>query len=83
VSREVIAAMAAADGDESPRWRADFWVQDVDAVAQSAERLGGRTVAPPFDSPAGKTAMLADPSGVAFTVSSVPGQAAERSDATA
>jgi uncharacterized protein len=82
-SREVIATMAAADGDESPRWSADFWVDDVDAVAQSAERLGGRTVAPPFDSPVGKTAVLADPSGVAFTVSSVPSQAAERSDATA
>ena len=83
VSREVIATMAAADGDESPRWSAGFWVDDVDAVAQSAERLGGRTVAPPLASPVGKAAVLADPSGVSFTVSSVPGQAAERSDATA
>jgi predicted enzyme related to lactoylglutathione lyase len=71
VSREVIAVMAAAS-DETPRWSADFWVDDVDAVTESATRLGGRTIAPPFDSPVGKTAVLADPSGVSFTVSSVP-----------
>jgi predicted enzyme related to lactoylglutathione lyase len=73
VSREVIALMAAASGDETPRWSADFWVADVDAAAQSAERLGGRTIAPPFDNPVGTTAVLADPSGVSFSVSSVSG----------
>jgi uncharacterized protein len=75
VSREVVAAMAAAQGGESPRWSADFWVADVDAAVASAERLGGRTIEPPFDNPVGKTAVLADPTGVSFTVSSVPGQA--------
>ncbi|MEN3285074.1 MAG: uncharacterized protein V7607_6214 [Solirubrobacteraceae bacterium] len=74
VSREVIATMGATSGDESPCWTAGFWVDDVDAVASRGERLGGRTIAPPFDNPVGKTAVLADPSGVAFTVNSVPGQ---------
>jgi predicted enzyme related to lactoylglutathione lyase len=74
VSREVIATMAAASGEESPRWNADFWVDDIDAVASRAERLGGRTIAPPFENPVGKTAVLADPGGVSFTVSSVPSQ---------
>jgi len=73
VSGEVVATMAAAQGSESPRWTADFWVADVDAVAQSAERLGGSTIAPPFENPVGQTAVLADPTGVSFTVSSVPG----------
>jgi predicted enzyme related to lactoylglutathione lyase len=73
VSREVVAAMAAAEAGESPRWSADFWVADVDAVVASAERLGGSTIAPPVDSPTGKTAVLADPAGVSFSVSSVPG----------
>ena len=73
VSREVIATMARAQGGESPRWSADFWVQDVDAVVESAERLGGSTITPPFDSVVGQTAVLADPTGVSFTVSSVPG----------
>jgi uncharacterized protein len=75
VSREVVAAMAAASGEESPRWSADFWVPDVDAVVASAERLGGRTIAAPFENPVGKSAVLSDPSGASFTVSSVPGQA--------
>jgi uncharacterized protein len=74
VSREVVAAMASSQGGESPRWSADFWVDDVDAVASTAERLGGGMIAGPFDSPVGKTAILADPSGVSFTVSSVPGR---------
>jgi predicted enzyme related to lactoylglutathione lyase len=73
VSREVVAAMAAAEAGESPRWSADFWVADVDAVVASAERLGGSTIAPPIDSPTGKTAVLADRAGVSFSVSSVPG----------
>jgi predicted enzyme related to lactoylglutathione lyase len=73
VSREVVAAMAPAEAGESPRWSADFWVADVDAVVASAEQLGGRTIAPPVDTPVGQTAVLADPTGVSFTVSSVPG----------
>jgi uncharacterized protein len=73
VSREVVAAMGTAQGGESAHWRADFWVPDVDAAVESATRLGGRALAPPVDSPTGKTATLADPSGVSFTVSSVPG----------
>jgi uncharacterized protein len=75
VSREVVAAMAAAPSGESPRWSAGFWVADVDTAAQTVERLGGTTITPPFDSPTGKTAVLADPTGVSFTVSSVPAAA--------
>ena len=73
VSREVVAAMTRAQDGEPPRWSADFWVADLDAVVSRAERLGGHTIAPPFDNPVGKTAVLADPSGVSFSVSSVPG----------
>jgi predicted enzyme related to lactoylglutathione lyase len=69
VSREVIAAMAPADGP--PRWSADFWVHDTDAAAATAEARGGSVIAPPSNSPVGSTAMLADPYGVAFTVSRV------------
>ena len=75
VSREVVATMALAEAGEPPRWSADFWVADVDAIAASAERLGGATIAGPFPSPVGKSAVLADPSGVSFGVSSVPGAA--------
>jgi predicted enzyme related to lactoylglutathione lyase len=73
VSREVVATMAPAEAGEPPRWSADFWVADVEATAASAARLGGTTIAGPLPSPVGKTAVLADPSGVSFSVSSVPG----------
>jgi predicted enzyme related to lactoylglutathione lyase len=76
VSREVVATMAPAEAGEPPRWSPDFWVADVEATAASAERLGGSTIAGPFPNPVGKSAVLADPSGVSFSVSSVPEAAA-------
>ena len=75
VSREVVAAMSRTRGDEAPRWSADFWVDDVDAVARAATDLGGATIVKPFASPTGTSAILADPTGVAFSVSSVPAAA--------
>jgi uncharacterized protein len=74
VSREVIAAMDRAQADEAPRWSANFWVDDVDAATAAAERLGGTLIAS-LPSPTGKIAILADPTGVSFSVSSVPGAA--------
>jgi uncharacterized protein len=71
VSREVVAAMAPAEPGETPRWTADFRVEDVEATAAAAEQLGGRTIGGPFPSPVGQTAILADPSGITFSVSSV------------
>jgi uncharacterized protein len=79
VSREVVAAMGRAQGGEAPRWSADFWVDDVDAVARTATDLGGATIVEPFPTPVGTTAVLADPSGVAFSVSTVPAVAREAS----
>jgi predicted enzyme related to lactoylglutathione lyase len=72
VSREVIATMAPTAGDVPPHWSADFWVDDVDAAASEAAQRGGTAVAPPFDTPVGRTAVLADPHGVSFSVSKVP-----------
>jgi predicted enzyme related to lactoylglutathione lyase len=69
VSREVIAVMTPAEG--RPHWRPDFWVDDVDEAAATAERLGGSTISPPAPNPPGRNAVLADPYGVAFSVSQV------------
>ena len=73
VSREVIAVMApAGEGDDGPaRWTVDFWVDDVDATVAKASELGGATVAPAFDTPVGRTAVVADPEGAPFSVSQV------------
>jgi predicted enzyme related to lactoylglutathione lyase len=66
VSREVVALMAPA-GD-SARWSVDFWVSDADGTAARAAELGGAVLAPPSDTPMSRTAVLADPSGAAFSV---------------
>src|SRR4051794_34827019 len=68
VSREVVAAMARADAPA--RWSVDFWVDDVDATAERA-RTGGSVLTGPSDTPMGRTAVLADPFGAAFSVSRV------------
>lgn len=71
VSREVVATMLAADGE--PRWAVDFWVRDADAAVERALQLGGTTVEPVFDTPVGRTAVVADPQGAAFSISRVGG----------
>jgi predicted enzyme related to lactoylglutathione lyase len=67
VPRDVVAVMAQSDGQ--PSWILDFWVQDADATAAKAREFGGAVVAAPFDAPPFRHAVLADPEGVAFSVS--------------
>jgi uncharacterized protein len=70
VPADVIAVMGPpAEGPA--RWSVDFWVDDVDATATTAAELGGTVIAPPMDMPTGRTAVLADPQGAAFSVSRV------------
>jgi len=69
VSREVVAAMAPAPAGAPPSWSPDFWIADVDAAVAAAAELGGRVIDPPSERPPGKGAVLADPRGVAFSIS--------------
>jgi uncharacterized protein len=74
VGRDVIATMAPMDDDTAvPHWSVDFWVDDVDAVAEKAAQLGGDVVVPPYDIPVAslRQAVLADPQGAAFSVTKV------------
>jgi uncharacterized protein len=76
VSREVVGVMVPISGDRSPEdvsahWSVDFWVDDADATADKAAKLGGRIVGPPFATSVGRTAVLADPQGAVFSVSKV------------
>ena len=68
VPRDVIAVMAPG---EQAAWTPDFWVGDADAAAARAGELGGQIVMGPFDTPVGRTAVLADPVGAVFSVSKV------------
>lgn len=54
--------------DVPPHWMTYFAVEDPDAVAARAKELGGRVMAEPFDTPAGRMAVLGDRAGAAFSV---------------
>ncbi len=69
VPADVIAA--AAPSEDPARWDVDFWVEDTDATAARATELGGTAIAPPFDVPIGRRAVLADPQGAAFSITTI------------
>jgi predicted enzyme related to lactoylglutathione lyase len=70
VPRDVVAVMARDDGPA--RWSVDFWVGDADALAERAPELGGSVVVAPFDSIPTRQAVLADPDGAVFSVTTAP-----------
>jgi len=53
-------------------WHVYFAVADTDAATAKAAELGGAVVAQPFDTPAGRIALLTDPQGAAFSVIQPP-----------
>jgi predicted enzyme related to lactoylglutathione lyase len=78
VPRDVIGVMAPMTSDGFPddvpsHWSVDFWVDDVDAAADTAARLGGKVIAPPYEIPGApmRQAVLADPAGATFSVTRV------------
>lgn len=55
--------------DDTPMdWSIYFGVDDADATVAKAESLGGTVVRPPEDTPYGRLATLADPSGATFRI---------------
>jgi predicted enzyme related to lactoylglutathione lyase len=52
-------------------WSIYFGVNDTDATVAQAQELGGAVLAPAADTPFGRFALLADPTGAAFAVISV------------
>jgi predicted enzyme related to lactoylglutathione lyase len=63
----------APQEEPAPRWTVAFRVADADQSAARARELGGSVPLPPMDIPAGRFAIVADPAGVSFGVSAVPG----------
>ncbi|MBV9335438.1 MAG: VOC family protein [Solirubrobacterales bacterium] len=72
VPRDVVAVMAT--NGEQPRWDVGFWVHDADALTAAVVELGGRVLAPPSDAGAMRQAVLADPFGAPFSVTTAPGR---------
>lgn len=69
VPRDVVACMIASPDASPAVWDVGFWVDDADAVAARAVRLGGRVVVPPYDMPPFRQAVLADREGATFSIS--------------
>ena len=49
-------------------WEVYFGTADADATAAKATELGGSVVAPPFDTPVGRMAVIGDPQGAVFSI---------------
>jgi uncharacterized protein len=60
--------------DAPPHWVVYFSVASTDDAVAAAERGGGRVLAPPFDTPYGRMAGLADPAGAIFWVAQDTGE---------
>ena len=50
----------------------DFWVDGADEAAVGAYASAARSSRRPFDGPAGRTVVLADPAGAPFSVTTSP-----------
>ena len=68
----VVAALQPL-GDDQPdvpaHWSVTFGVDDADAAAETAARLGGEVLVPPLDAPWVRMTVLRDPQGATFIAS--------------
>ena len=68
-----IGGMMPMIGDQWPpevpnNWLVYFGVEDTDAACARATELGGTVTVPPFDTPAGRCAVIADRAGAIFSI---------------
>ena len=66
---DVVAALESLADDQQPHWHVTFAVNDADAAAAAATKLGGSVLNPPLDAPYVRLTVLADPKGTPFTAS--------------
>jgi predicted enzyme related to lactoylglutathione lyase len=66
---DAIGWLLEMDGDAPPHWAVTFAVDGTDAIAERAHALGGAIVTPPVDAGPTRVALLRDPQGATFSVS--------------
>ena len=73
VPRDVVAVMFPAPPGRDAAWAVDFWVEDVEDVAERTSALGGSVVVPPAPVPGAPLvqAVIADPEGATVSVTEV------------
>jgi uncharacterized protein len=69
VPPDVVAVMAPPDDAVPPHWNVNLRVDDAEATAALATSLGGAVLAPVFDTPGFRNAILADAQGGVFSSS--------------
>jgi predicted enzyme related to lactoylglutathione lyase len=67
--QDVVASAMPIAGGQPAHWSVTFAADDADAIAARATELGGQVIAPPFDAPWVRMAVIADPQGATFTAS--------------
>ena len=70
-SSGICDARGIVDAEAGSFWRVYFCVEDADASIARAQELGGTLLDGPDDSPFGRIATLADPTGASFQISGV------------
>lgn len=75
--RDVVAVMTPIRRNTSLRsghshWEVNFSVDDENATAEQATKLGGMVIVPPHHPPGLRNVVLADPQGCIFSVSQPP-----------
>jgi predicted enzyme related to lactoylglutathione lyase len=66
---DVVASINPIEDDGPAHWSVTFAVDDADAVAETAAKLGGQVVVPPFDAPWVRMTVITDPQGATFVAS--------------
>ena len=69
---DVVAALSPIPDDQPEipaHWSVTFAVDDADATAETAAKLGGHVVVPPFDAPWVRMTVISDPQGATFIAS--------------
>ena len=68
---DVVAALdpITDDSDTPAHWSVTFAVDDADATAAQASKLGGEVIAGPVDAPWTRMAVIKDPHGATFIAS--------------
>jgi predicted enzyme related to lactoylglutathione lyase len=62
------------EGPTQPGWTSYFAVDNTDDSVDHVVKLGGTVLRPPFDTPYGRMAVVADPDGASFAVISAPSE---------
>jgi predicted enzyme related to lactoylglutathione lyase len=69
VPRDVVAVMAPGTNGVPSHWAVDFWIDDAEAAAARAVKLGGTLISPVREDRLFRSAMIRDPQGAVFSIS--------------